>query len=518
MKTKAIRKRTKDCVEQFRVKKVGGDVIIEGFANKAVVDRGRDFIKPDAWKLDNFKKVPIILFNHDKDKPVGKAIDIRPSEAGLFIKCKISKSKDPTISMVRDLVEEGMLNAFSVGFDPMKEDKNADGVNEITEAELYETSIVSLPMNQDSVFSMSSKDLDGLSKEQAVDKILKSKGAWVAAAVQSRIYELLEAGGDRDQIHAALVEGSGSDMDKLTQVLAGLVSPVPEEILAAFSEVLGIEMDTLKELDEQDQKVEMGDQEKPETEPEEEPAPEEEPEEKPEEDLPEEEMGEKEMEEEEEKEVKNTVEVIAIRVPKSEAENEEEAEKVARSGGYTSVGVKDEGDFWLVLQTEEEGFSDDQAVLDLGDGISALVGVRQGADKEMEEEPKEPEEDMGEEKECEDEEKSLKTPSKRVDSSKKDSGAPISGGGDATIGMDENPHLAQARQTNILLGVLIEEMRGISSKLTGANSEKIEEPKQEEEIEEEKMNEEDEEMSKSIMDNLDRFVDSIDKRLKKIGA
>ena len=56
----------KTCVEHLETKALeDGSVYIEGWANKAVVDRGKDLISSKAWDLSNYKKNSIILFNHD---------------------------------------------------------------------------------------------------------------------------------------------------------------------------------------------------------------------------------------------------------------------------------------------------------------------------------------------------------------------------------------------------------------------------------------------------------------------
>lgn len=135
-------------------------LIIEGWANRCIVDRGGDYVPASAWQLENFLKVPTILFNHDTNKPIGKCIAIEKKEdQGLWIKAQISGSADPEISKIRDLIQEGVLNSFSVGFDARHEAKNSEGVNEITDAELFEVSVVTMPMNQDSQFSLATKAL-----------------------------------------------------------------------------------------------------------------------------------------------------------------------------------------------------------------------------------------------------------------------------------------------------------------------------------------------------------------------
>ena len=146
-------------------------VFVEGFANrfkegeKLLIDRGNDLIDPKAWKLENFQTNGIILFNHDRDNPVGRAVKIEINEDGLFVKAKMSDSEHPEVSRIRDLVKDGVLRAFSVGFDPKtstEEDVDGVKVNMIKEAELLEISIVSLPMAERSLFNVSAKALSDL--------------------------------------------------------------------------------------------------------------------------------------------------------------------------------------------------------------------------------------------------------------------------------------------------------------------------------------------------------------------
>lgn len=170
MKTKFLKDReinyltfSKDEVKEFKIDTLKSEdsdedeqIIISGLANKSIVDRVRDLILPSAWKLDDFKKNPIIFFNHDRDYPIGKAIGIKVDPDGLHIKVAISKSKDPKVAYVRDMIKEGILKAFSVGIKinwDMVEERE-DGVLIIKEVELLETSVVTVPANQDSLFEM----------------------------------------------------------------------------------------------------------------------------------------------------------------------------------------------------------------------------------------------------------------------------------------------------------------------------------------------------------------------------
>lgn len=126
---------------------------ITGYASTKDTDRVGDVIPPDAWTkggLDNFKKNPIILFNHKYDQPIGRAVEIEVDERGLKLSAVISKK----VSQY-DLIKDGILSTFSVGFlvKDAEYDKAKDGFI-IKDAELLETSVVSVPCNQDATFSL----------------------------------------------------------------------------------------------------------------------------------------------------------------------------------------------------------------------------------------------------------------------------------------------------------------------------------------------------------------------------
>jgi len=132
-----------------------GSVVIRGMASTADTDRAGDIIAAEAWNkggLSNFEKNPIILFNHDYDHPIGRATGLKVTDNGLELEAKISKSAPANVC---ELVKEGILGAFSVGFRVKDADylKESDGLM-IKDAELFEVSVVSVPCNQAATFSL----------------------------------------------------------------------------------------------------------------------------------------------------------------------------------------------------------------------------------------------------------------------------------------------------------------------------------------------------------------------------
>lgn len=127
---------------------------IEGYANCTTIDRSGDVIPKTAWEnaLVNYLKNPIILAHHDHSQPIGRMVDHRIEDKGLWIKARISAAAEDVFNLIKD----GVLTAFSVGF--IVKDAVYDSVTDlfvIKELELLEVSVVSVPCNQDSTFSLS---------------------------------------------------------------------------------------------------------------------------------------------------------------------------------------------------------------------------------------------------------------------------------------------------------------------------------------------------------------------------
>ena len=161
-----------------------GSVMIRGMASTSDFDRAGDSIAVDAWTkggLKNFEKNPIILFNHDYNRPIGRATGLKASDNGLELDAKISKAAKDVV----DLVKDGVLGAFSVGFRVKDADylEETDGLR-IKDAELFEVSVVSVPCNQTATFSLA-KSFDSMTEYEDFKKTFtNSDGAQVQKEIQ----------------------------------------------------------------------------------------------------------------------------------------------------------------------------------------------------------------------------------------------------------------------------------------------------------------------------------------------
>lgn len=158
-------------IKQVSVKEDTGDLMIKGFANTVAKDRAGDVIPSDTWRstsaLTNYLKNPILLAFHDHRNPIGAVTDISITAEGLEVTARVSKSAPEHIY---GLIKDNVLKAFSVGFRVLDADYNSDAdIFVIKDLELHEISVVSVPCNQDSIFSLqkslNSKDYDALKNQ-----------------------------------------------------------------------------------------------------------------------------------------------------------------------------------------------------------------------------------------------------------------------------------------------------------------------------------------------------------------
>ena len=129
---------TKDAQEGF----------IEGIASTWQKDLGGDRVEKGAFSktLPNFMQNPVMLFSHQLDKPIGKWTSLIETESGLEITGSIN-TKTTTGKDVYNLVKNGDIRGLSIGYG-VKDSEMSGDTNVLKEVDLWEVSIVSIPMNQ----------------------------------------------------------------------------------------------------------------------------------------------------------------------------------------------------------------------------------------------------------------------------------------------------------------------------------------------------------------------------------
>jgi len=137
-----------------------GDLFIEGFASTSDIDRVNDIVEPSAFKktLKEFMKNPIVMLNHGggmfgNREGIGKIVEAEIKPKGLWVKAFISKAEES----LRIKIKEGIYKAFSFGFRILDSDmikKAGKELRRVTNLELLEVSVVSIPANRRALFDI----------------------------------------------------------------------------------------------------------------------------------------------------------------------------------------------------------------------------------------------------------------------------------------------------------------------------------------------------------------------------
>jgi HK97 family phage prohead protease len=153
------------------------------------VDRYGDTIDQAGWKLEAYRKNPVVLWMHDNTLlPVARARNIRIEEGKLKATAVFTpESVEPFNDKVFALLGGGFLSATSVGFIPLKynfvDDPSRRFGIDFLEQELIEFSIVTVPANAEAL-------IEGRSAAECLDQT--SDGASVE--LSRRRLDLLKLG------------------------------------------------------------------------------------------------------------------------------------------------------------------------------------------------------------------------------------------------------------------------------------------------------------------------------------
>ena len=138
------------------VKKGSKSLKIAGYANTITKDRAGDVVTAEAWAkgVENYRRNPVLLYQHKHDSPIGRVDKITVDKKGIFVEAAVSEAAERNQG-IQTLIRDGALKSFSVGF-RVKDGKynREDDSMMITDVELMEISVVSVPCNQDSLFSI----------------------------------------------------------------------------------------------------------------------------------------------------------------------------------------------------------------------------------------------------------------------------------------------------------------------------------------------------------------------------
>ena len=140
-------------------------------------DSGDDVIEKGAFAKtirDDFDRIKILSQHNDCELPIGKPLELREDEKGLYIRGKISdtqKGRD-----IQTLLKDGVLNELSIGYDAVVFDFDSEeGIRHLKEIKLWEVSIVTWAMNDQAKIDEVKSIAESLKLEAKAGKISRAR-------------------------------------------------------------------------------------------------------------------------------------------------------------------------------------------------------------------------------------------------------------------------------------------------------------------------------------------------------
>jgi len=217
----------------------GNEWIFEGYAvTWNTIDDYRTTFKRGAFKktISERGKHIKILWNHDSDEPIGKIVELREDDIGLFIRGLLTEGVTKAADVYHNL-KAGVIDTLSFGFIPLqKKAADKDGVVCITEVKLYEISPVTFEANSTAVItdvrtkedSSNQENKEGRSEdfgETVNESLLAKEGYLLFDALCETLQDIWWNNDDKEDIvskqdkviaefHAAYLKWSSGYIDK----------------------------------------------------------------------------------------------------------------------------------------------------------------------------------------------------------------------------------------------------------------------------------------------------------------
>lgn len=148
------------------------DVIVKGAFSKTIQERG-DRVK--------------YLWQHDWNKPIGKVIELREDEIGLYFKAKISETAKGKEAM--QLMKDRVIDRVSIGYSTVKAEYDSEtGIRYLKEIRLFEISAVTFPANDRAIITSAKhapEQKAGRVLSKQSEKAVRSAVEAMKAAVES---------------------------------------------------------------------------------------------------------------------------------------------------------------------------------------------------------------------------------------------------------------------------------------------------------------------------------------------
>lgn len=134
------------------------------------VDSYGDRIEAGAFSGSLSVRMPKLVWQHDLYQPIGKWIEAKEDERGLFLRGKLTLGVEKGREAY-ELMKDGALDGLSIGY-RTKTAANDGNTRVLKEIDLWEVSLVTIGANSDALVTSVKSDMT----ERGFERLLRSQG------------------------------------------------------------------------------------------------------------------------------------------------------------------------------------------------------------------------------------------------------------------------------------------------------------------------------------------------------
>ena len=225
----------------FEIKEFNNDdpdyFYFEGYGSTfGNIDRGGDVVVKGAFVESLKRQMPKLLWQHKMDMPIGIFTDAYEDDHGLYLKAKMPRDDKFVSDRVIPQMKIGAVNEMSVGFYLTEKEYGeyqGEQVRFLKEISLYETSLVSIPMNKDAKIKLKS-----FTPFQDSLPIYEKEYAWVPSEALERVQKELPV----DQQKTAFLfydEKKQEGVYQIADIVDGELQIIPKALFLASAAIKG---------------------------------------------------------------------------------------------------------------------------------------------------------------------------------------------------------------------------------------------------------------------------------------
>ena len=251
--------------KKFYVKIAPEDIDDEGkFSGLGAVfgniDSFGDIIEPGAFKrtIKNTKGKTKILWQHRSAEPIGIGM-IHEVQKGLHVEGELNLDTQRGAEAFSDLKKQ-IVDGLSIGFDIIK--KTTEGIlRHLHELKLFEISVVTFPANELALVTGVKSMPQGMEEiQQIIENIVKAQGSTSQSGLCLRLNGLInestDSASERNSVAMEIKSASNATDGLIGQVLSGEVMRPSNDVMKGFADVLGVSVNSLIALADNDIKGE----------------------------------------------------------------------------------------------------------------------------------------------------------------------------------------------------------------------------------------------------------------------